>query len=579
MQQKIDIQDSYFMNNIEDLKLQKNRVAVNKQIMTNALENNRFTYLTDKRLFPLDNQNDLPNILNHLIVYDKGSKLVDLCLIDLDPKEIPSKKVLHIGNQGLNEILSTIGYGVNIQNVHAAEVISYHPIVTLCNMRELPFEDKSFDIVIASWILNRVMDPSTLTKEILRVLKPGGKIAFGLTDQNLYIDSKDLRPKINTANIDSRAIEQLLNKHSVFKIMPLIKRDPSYPYNDWGAETIYICEVGECKVASNRIATLEMQALERLIYHYSEHYDPVIVSRIRAQQQFCITKKTLPQNYLAMRQIYAKYGRQIDDHITQQVGKLLPPFFLKAENSISTLFDKDKLEALSIAEQLSKDGIYIFKSKLQHSVIEKILQSLTFTSTETSRAFANEECLLENQTIVDLWLDPLLLTIAEQYFHSSIILDFLSATRTSTFLNSSATSLSEDAQLWHFDKDRTSFLKVFVYLTDVEQENGPHEYIKGSHKIPPTRDGRFSDTEIFSRHSKSSVARIIGEAGTIFIEDTHGIHRGTPVNGGTRTILQLEYASSLFGQEVTRKSIKYFTPRYKELIRDYPRLFSRFDVD
>ncbi len=46
-------------------------------------------------------------------------------------------------------------------------------------------------------------------------------------------------------------------------------------------------------------------------------------------------------------------------------------------------------------------------------------------------------------------------------------------------------SASGAAQLYHFDCYNYNFLKIFIYFTDVDEDIGPHCYIKHSHKPFP----------------------------------------------------------------------------------------------
>lgn len=46
------------------------------------------------------------------------------------------------------------------------------------DLEKLPFEDNSFDICFCGWVLHHFPDISEAVAELVRVLKPGGKIAF-----------------------------------------------------------------------------------------------------------------------------------------------------------------------------------------------------------------------------------------------------------------------------------------------------------------------------------------------------------------------------------------------------------------
>jgi hypothetical protein len=99
------------------------------------------------------------------------------------------------------------------------------------------------------------------------------------------------------------------------------------------------------------------------------------------------------------------------------------------------------------------------------------------------------------------------------------------------------------AENFHRDFDDVAFIKLFVYLSDVELENGPHEFILGSHTDPALRPiRRYSDAEVFAKFSGNRLVRFTGKAGTVFLENTTGLHRGLPVRAGRRLILQIVYS-------------------------------------
>jgi len=109
---------------------------------------------------------------------------------------------------------------------------------------------------------------------------------------------------------------------------------------------------------------------------------------------------------------------------------------------------------------------------------------------------------------------------------------------------------SESAQFYHFDLDTLRWLKVFVYLTDVTEENGPHEYVQSSHisgnKSPELlMKGyvRLTDKEI-DRHSNLKRIKATGPKGTILLADTRCFHKGNHPINQHRLILQPIYAPS-----------------------------------
>ncbi len=115
----------------------------------------------------------------------------------------------------------------------------------------------------------------------------------------------------------------------------------------------------------------------------------------------------------------------------------------------------------------------------------------------------------------------------------------------------SKNNLSLNGQLFHQDKEFTKFFKVFIYLSDVGLEQGPHSYVEGSHHDELHRKGvglsaRVTDTDIGNYYERARIKTVTGPAGFIFFGDTSCVHKGESVIKGMRIMLQLEYASSLY---------------------------------
>jgi hypothetical protein len=95
---------------------------------------------------------------------------------------------------------------------------------------------------------------------------------------------------------------------------------------------------------------------------------------------------------------------------------------------------------------------------------------------------------------------------------------------------------------WHCDKDSPRFLKFFFYLTDVEIENGPFTYVKGSHKEKFDNwksKYRWSDEEILSKFGEDRIISLCANVGDLIIANTNGFHKGKKVESGERILLTI----------------------------------------
>jgi len=90
------------------------------------------------------------------------------------------------------------------------------------------------------------------------------------------------------------------------------------------------------------------------------------------------------------------------------------------------------------------------------------------------------------------------------------------------------------SQRWHRDPEDEHIVKVFVYFSDVDEEAGPFEYVRGS-----TAGGRYGDLwawgdghrypppdELEASVAPEDRLTVTGPAGTVILCDTGGFHRG-----------------------------------------------------
>lgn len=101
---------------------------------------------------------------------------------------------------------------------------------------------------------------------------------------------------------------------------------------------------------------------------------------------------------------------------------------------------------------------------------------------------------------------------------------------------------------WHRDSAHYSQTKSIIYLSNASMENGPFEYIIGSHtpgafvrgwmkKAYHLNQYRFTDAEIknyLELFPDQKLETFPAKEGTLILADTRGLHRGRPIEKGTR---------------------------------------------
>ena len=156
--------------------------------------------------------------------------------------------------------------------------------------------------------------------------------------------------------------------------------------------------------------------------------------------------------------------------------------------------------------------------------------------THVSMFYRND--LAQNENILKIANDPSVLRIVQ---------DFLGTAPTISNLNmwwsTSNHSEAKDAQLFHRDVDDIKFCKLFIYLTDVGPNDGPHTFIKGStssNKL--TRIRRYSDDEIIKSFGEENIINFVRPKYSCFIVNSYGFHKGTLPIDNDRLLLQVQYS-------------------------------------
>jgi len=328
---------------------------------------------------------------------------------------------------------------------------------------------------------------------------------------------------------------------------------------------------------------------ETILYHpltkYVIYYPLYFIGKIA----FKIFKITPSWSFFAFRRLYCLTKGKINHTISRKISNSIGKYDINnAPNEVIPDFDIH-----TAIKSIEKYGYYRLPALMDETNIGKLRQlghtctchvesNNQFDGTESvfnmnelkgNRYFATDQSLMSSGEVLDILGSHRLLNLAQEFLGCKPILDLVLMWWLTNYDNNDS---SKSAQYFHFDMDRPRFLKVFFYLTDVDEENGPHIYAKSSNNEKPAqlyKSRRFKDAEIETHYQ---VDHIKGKAGTILLVNTSGFHKGGIVTKDPRLILQLEYSNSLFGATYPNYKVMANSEIFKKAKAIFPRAFQLF---
>ncbi len=161
--------------------------------------------------------------------------------------------------------------------------------------------------------------------------------------------------------------------------------------------------------------------------------------------------------------------------------------------------------------------------------------------------------------LLPLTLGPEVLPVVSNYLGVPPSIPYLSS-----WWSLHGRSEARDAQLFHIDSHDFKWLKLFVYLTDVDATTGPHVVVRGSHNheqrsarfrdlnqrdaetakalsFAVNNNKRFRDDHVEALYGAENFIEVTGRAGDAFLVDTAAIHKGLLPAAGDRLIFQALY--------------------------------------
>lgn len=296
--------------------------------------------------------------------------------------------------------------------------------------------------------------------------------------------------------------------------------------------------------------------------------------------------------YAAMRKLYGNSEPTLFEDVADRIG--VRPLTTSGPGGGIASAEVDE-----VVRALRTDGVAVLSTLLEPSVCDELEEvarrsacvvvgpdgPLAERAPFDSAAMVGLRYDLDERDIVgspaaqSIIADPSLFQIASDYLGGEPVQDLVAMWWSASAPPSDAGSAAA-AQQFHFDLDRVRFLKVFVFLTDVDERTGPHVYVVGTHRSSPARfraDGRHADAAVLPAFG-DAVRTITGPRGTIFVADTRGLHKGQHLESGHRLVFQTEYATSLFGNGYTRPTIERPTDIFMDMRNRFPFAFARFQL-
>jgi len=316
-----------------------------------------------------------------------------------------------------------------------------------------------------------------------------------------------------------------------------------------------------------------------------------------------LTGKTGSKTYQAFIWLFCVTGGRMNSALSWCISRLRPATGgTDAEGVLGKLSHED-IERT--AERLRSEGYVVFERALSPAACDRLLQFALTTPAKVRRMdgeATNEpvrrvlfdgrnavavrydydtDALLDDEDVQSLLADRSLLRLAQEYLECEPVADVLSMW---WHTNHHSQPDSEAAQYYHFDMDRIKWFKVFIYLTDVGADNGPHSFVAGSHRqdgIPwrLRRKGyvRLTDDEVMQEYGSARCLHLAAPRGSIIVEDTRGLHKGNPVRADARLVLQLQFSNSLFGGYYPPARIAQVrSPELRTRLRDMPAVYRQY---
>jgi len=98
----------------------------------------------------------------------------------IERRSFANEIVLSIGPRTEGELLLLVSHGFRASSIRGLDLISYSPWIDVGDIHRMRYEDDSFSVILAGWVLAYSDNKPLAASEIVRVAKPGAIIAIGV---------------------------------------------------------------------------------------------------------------------------------------------------------------------------------------------------------------------------------------------------------------------------------------------------------------------------------------------------------------------------------------------------------------
>lgn len=189
---------------------------------------------------------------------------------------------------------------------------------------------------------------------------------------------------------------------------------------------------------------------------------------------------------------------------------------------------------------------------------------------DTASVHIVERFVLDQPDIQSLIAHPAVLALARAYFGATPVIH-----PPSLYWTCGGVLLPEERRLataraFHWDYDGLRGLRLHLYLTDVDEDAAPMSYVRGSHtrrglSTPAFRaaDRGVPDDEVWRVFPRSALWTVTGPAGTTFLSDSQGLHRGSDATKRDRLFLVMPMQAMGFaGYHLRPRSVEPKDPGF-----------------